>query len=911
MSNHSVPVERLLSGSGGLLPSPLVVVDEHGAPVWADAAAEEWLGDGSSAEDSLDPGAAGHAPWDPVFDSGEPRYGVEWDAEGPGGETPVAVDVRPLADDVGVVRAAALTLADDDGRSTGPGGESAEAGRNSEAATGRAERDELNGDGEMPGLDLRETLDRMEDAFFVLDDDWRFSYLNGRAESLLERSESDLLGETIWEVFPGARGSAFQEQYEQAMATQESVSFEEYYEGLDEWFEVRAHPSETGLSVYFSSITDRKARERELEQYETVVETASEGIYVVDQEGRFSQANEAYAEMIDHSREELIGAHVSEVVDDEEVLAEAQRAEAELAAGERQSATVELEATDEDGRVSAWEATFALTDSGDDYQRVGVVRDVSQRRERERRLRRRREQLDALNDINTLVQGLAATVVRQTDREAVRTALVEGFEASASYETAWVGEVGPDRETVVAAAGDPVTPADDLRFDDADADGSGTHPAVEAIRTGEMQVVADLAAREDTEWARAATAAGYAGVAAVPITFEDALFGVLTAYTARPDAVGGEEREALAGLATITAHATRSVHREAQRRRSERRYRSLAQHIPNGAVISVDTDLRYQVVAGKAIETLEMQPQDIRGRRPTQTEVLPDDLAEHLEAVYRDVLDGQQVEARVEFESRMFEIEAIPLRNEVGAIVGAMSLAQDVTGRVERQRQLEYERERLEFLVRLVRHNLLNSLNVVDARLQLVDGRVDYEVAEHLETARNRAAEMIDLVETIRTLTTAMADQTETELEAVPLGEVLADQVRSASVTYPDAEFDLGEVPTVAVCGDELLEEALENLLHNAVQHNDASTPAVCVEVGVDEDVVTVSVADNGPGLPESVREALFEGRPNDFDDPGFGFGLYVVHEIVETYGGSVDVEENDPRGTVFHLRLERADGPG
>jgi signal transduction histidine kinase len=256
----------------------------------------------------------------------------------------------------------------------------------------------------------------------------------------------------------------------------------------------------------------------------------------------------------------------------------------------------------------------------------------------------------------------------------------------------------------------------------------------------------------------------------------------------------------------------------------------------------------------------------------------------------------------------MFELEAIPLRSEDGTIVGAMSLAQDVTERVERQRQLEYERERLEFLVRLVRHNLLNSLNVVEARLELVDGRVDYEVAEHLETARNRAAEMIDLVETIRTLTTAMADRTETRLEAVPLAEVLADQVQSASLTYPDAAFDLAAPPAVDVCADDLLEEALENLLLNAVQHNDSPRPEVRVDVTVDEEHATVSVADNGPGLPETVREALQEGRPNDFEDPGFGFGLYVVNEVVESYGGSVDIEENDPRGTVFHLRLDRAD---
>ncbi|WP_380681241.1 PAS domain-containing protein [Salinigranum sp. GCM10025319] len=116
-------------------------------------------------------------------------------------------------------------------------------------------------------------LDRVSDAFFALDRDWRFTYLNDQAERLLDRSTEDLVGKSVWEEFPEAVDTTFEEKYTEAMESQETVSFDEYYPPLDTWFEVRAYPSETGLSVYFRDVTERKANERRLadrtRQFET------------------------------------------------------------------------------------------------------------------------------------------------------------------------------------------------------------------------------------------------------------------------------------------------------------------------------------------------------------------------------------------------------------------------------------------------------------------------------------------------------------------------------------------------------------------------------------------------------------------------------------------------------------------
>jgi PAS domain S-box-containing protein len=105
-------------------------------------------------------------------------------------------------------------------------------------------------------------LESITDAFFALDNAWRFSYLNKQAELLLQRPSEELLGKNIWEEFPGAINSAFGEQYHKAVAEQVTVTFNDFYVPLDTWFEVRAYPSREGLSVYFHNINERKQAEK-------------------------------------------------------------------------------------------------------------------------------------------------------------------------------------------------------------------------------------------------------------------------------------------------------------------------------------------------------------------------------------------------------------------------------------------------------------------------------------------------------------------------------------------------------------------------------------------------------------------------------------------------------------------------
>jgi len=139
-------------------------------------------------------------------------------------------------------------------------------------------------------------LESITDAFFAVDQDWTFTYVNAQAEGFLERSREDLVGRNLWEEFPEAMESTFQEKYETAVEDDVTVEFVEHYPPLDRWFEVKAFPFEGGLSVYFDDVTERvEAREnlrRERDLTEAIMDTSVAALVIIDVNQVVSFANE-------------------------------------------------------------------------------------------------------------------------------------------------------------------------------------------------------------------------------------------------------------------------------------------------------------------------------------------------------------------------------------------------------------------------------------------------------------------------------------------------------------------------------------------------------------------------------------------------------------------------------------------
>ena len=225
------------------------------------------------------------------------------------------------------------------------------------------------------------------------------------------------------------------------------------------------------------------------------------------------------------------------------------------------------------------------------------------------------------------------------------------------------------------------------------------------------------------------------------------------------------------------------------------------------------------------------------------------------------------------------------------------------------EQRLKRQRDDLQLLNQVMRHDIRNDLQLVGAYAELLDDHVDEEGEKYLDIIKENTDSAVALTTTVRDLAEVMLRE-DTDPSHVALDRVLSQQIEEVRSGYSEAVFTIeGSFPEADVVADEMLSSVFRNLLRNAVQHNDETPPAVAVSADIDDasDAVEVRIADNGPGIPESQRDDVFGKGEKGLDSPGAGIGLYLVRSLIELYGGDVWVEENDPKGAVFVVRLQLA----
>ena len=227
----------------------------------------------------------------------------------------------------------------------------------------------------------------------------------------------------------------------------------------------------------------------------------------------------------------------------------------------------------------------------------------------------------------------------------------------------------------------------------------------------------------------------------------------------------------------------------------------------------------------------------------------------------------------------------------------------------ERERELERQNEKLEFLNSLLRHNILNGMTVMLGRVELLKLDADDAQRDHLDTVSTWGTDIVELIRKIRRVMDSAIGREVAAPEPVPLHAALAPEVEKLRDSYDAAVVtaDLGD--DLAVLADEMLGEIFENLLSNAVVHNDAATPRVHVEVATDDETALVRIRDNGPGITRERQDEIFGRGEKGPKSTGTGYGLYLSATIVDGYGGDLSVESDGTDGSEFVVELPLAGG--
>ena len=143
-------------------------------------------------------------------------------------------------------------------------------------------------------------LDTIGEAVFVIDTQWRYTYVNKKAEELVGRPCEELLGSTIWELFPETVATIFSAEMHRAVQQNTPTRIETYYPPLQKWFESRIYPSAAGLVVLSQDITGRKQAEEALQRSEKLLralaDTAPSIMWIADPDGTIIFHNKQWIE---------------------------------------------------------------------------------------------------------------------------------------------------------------------------------------------------------------------------------------------------------------------------------------------------------------------------------------------------------------------------------------------------------------------------------------------------------------------------------------------------------------------------------------------------------------------------------------------------------------------------------------
>jgi PAS domain S-box-containing protein len=349
------------------------------------------------------------------------------------------------------------------------------------------------------------------------------------------------------------------------------------------------------------------------------------------------------------------------------------------------------------------------------------------------------------------------------------------------------------------------------------------------------------------------------------------------------------------GTVGVVHDITDRLERQRELEEAEEKFRKFFEHA-NDAVFIVDVaadEIRETNPA--ASDLLGYSREELRGMSPGAFH--PDNLDRVVEFTERVVEQGHGSMEKVVCHGReeAVECEMSAAVCEIDGRRCIINSVRDVTEREERRRELERQNERLEAFAGALSHDLRSPLNVIRAELELArrdtpDESVETAaaLAERLgaiESATDRIERLIDDV-----LTLAEQGATVGETQPVPLADLVAtawSELDTAGATLETT--DLGTV----VADPTRLHRLCSNLLRNAVEH--ARTDGT-VTVTVRGRPDGFAVADDGPGIPPTEREAVFERGHTSGE--GTGFGLAIVRTVAEAHGWTVSIDESEAGGT-------------
>jgi signal transduction histidine kinase len=317
---------------------------------------------------------------------------------------------------------------------------------------------------------------------------------------------------------------------------------------------------------------------------------------------------------------------------------------------------------------------------------------------------------------------------------------------------------------------------------------------------------------------------------------------------------------------------------------------NILQSVPSG-VVSLDDSLRVVKLNASAERILEIRAVEVIGK----------DCREVLRGFPLEGGRGGQTEYATVSGRRLWLAYSItPLLDAGKSVIGQLLVVTDITELriLEAQAELRKRLSSLGEMAAGIAHELRNPMGVISGYMRLLSNNVDPSLNGTVEAVSKEVAVMDRIINDFLSFARPLS----LECSEVALPELVRECVEGIAGGRDDVKVEVDVEPGLSVMADEvLLRQAFTNLIRNSLEALEGEGD-IRVRARSEGEMVEVAFSDTGPGVPEAIGEKIFLPFYTT-KEKGTGFGLAIVHSIITSHSGSVDVESGEG-GTTFRVRL-------
>ncbi len=334
---------------------------------------------------------------------------------------------------------------------------------------------------------------------------------------------------------------------------------------------------------------------------------------------------------------------------------------------------------------------------------------------------------------------------------------------------------------------------------------------------------------------------------------------------------------------------------EKELKKSEKKYRRIIEQMDNVYYRS-DIDGNIVMASPSAEDLIGYDMDNIIGEKVESFYVDEDDRKEFLKQIKEK---GEVNNFETKLQTKEDDVVHVLvnshlIRNQEGDPVGIEGIISDITERREKEK-------RQELLNSLLSHDVKNNIQVAKGYVQLLNEDLE-EKNEHSEKLMNVLKKSEDIIEKVKILDELEEEEDDGE---VNIAQIIDDVVSEYREVLDDRGIGI-EIDKIdcKVRAGKLLDSTIRNILENSIKHSRCHK--IYISVLSKDDKCSLTIKDDGKGIADENKDKIFLEGFKKGEKAGSGLGLFLVKEIVENYGGSIDVYDSKEGGTRFDIKLEK-----